>query len=306
VGLLALGGGSKKKGAAPPPKIRLIGAFSPHLTRGTPQPTVAQLLIAQQKELLAEVEEAGAIRFAQARTHRPRADAEPADIAAWANDYHLNATELRVLMPGLGWFRNPDVKLPFGAHPETAWRAQYKFGSDGAVSWWANKDLSWGYEHVWGGFDLWKTLSDIANALEDAASWLKDAMSRVDWKAIAADIESVSSMVPVLGTAVSDIVASAVVLADELSSAPPLEKLVNAAYDYALASIPGGASLHGTLDPVVDAIIKVALKGERLSNVIIDDIAKQAPDHPDIEGINPRRIATSLLVIVAHALGVKT
>lgn len=127
--------------------------------------------------------------------------------------------------------------------------------------------------------------------------------SRVPWQQIADTLEAATSAVPVLGTAVSDIIATGEVLIDALRSGNALEAALRAAYDYAMASVPGAAALRPMLDPVVDVLIRIAGGGEKPTQAVIAAAVDQAPDSPSIGNLSPRSVAASLASLVVSHLG---
>jgi len=125
----------------------------------------------------------------------------------------------------------------------------------------------------------------------------------VPWKTIADNLEAATSTVPVLGTAISDIVATGEVLVDALRSGNALELALRAAYDYAMASVPGAAALRPVLDPIVDVLIRIAADGETPTHAAIAAAVDQAPDSPSFGNLSPRSVAASLASIVVSHLG---
>jgi hypothetical protein len=127
--------------------------------------------------------------------------------------------------------------------------------------------------------------------------------SRVPWQSLADTLEAATSVVPVLGTAVSDIIATGEVLIDALRSGNALEAGLRAAYAYAMASVPGAAALRPEIDPVVDVLIRIAADGEKPTAAVIGAAVDQAPDSPSIGNLSPRSVAASLASIVVSHLG---
>lgn len=272
-------------------------------------PTVQEMLIAQQ------------IRTTAVHFLRPDPKSGPDAISAWlsANEKNLgnhSRTWPKDVYPEFGWYHvDPGQKPtaddgPFGAitsalNQNVAWRAGYKLPDGSSVGWVIHDDGTWQYDHEMQSSVL-STIEDVANTVADAASWLTHQLSHIDWDGIANWVEAAASLVPGLGTAVSDIVATIKVVAEELSSDDALVKAIKAGYEYALASVPGGASLHETLDPIVDTVIDWAQSHEPLEKYAVQKLLDQVSDSPDVAGINPRSIVASLLAPVLHALGVKS
>lgn len=145
-----------------------------------------------------------------------------------------------------------------------------------------------------GGVDYLATYTEAAVTLDPA---------RVPWQQIADNLEAATSAVPVLGTAVSDIIATGEVVIDALRSGNALEAALHAAYDYAMASVPGAAALRPILDPIVDVLIRIAAGGEKPGRAVIEAAVDQAPDSPSFGNLSPRSVAASLASIVVSHLG---
>ena len=151
-------------------------------------------------------------------------------------------------------------------------------------------------------------IEGLKDAADFVATYAETAVtldpSKVPWHEIADTLEAGASVVPVLGTAVSDIVATAEVLYDTLTADNPLEAALEAAYTYAMASVPGAAALRPILDPVVDALIRIAVGNEPPSKAILDATLDQVPDSPSFGHLTPRNVAASLASIVVSHLGI--
>lgn len=301
---------SQKSIPVPAPKLapvsgKLQPIILPKPAAPPPLPTLAQLLSDSGAALKSDPV------LGPLYASRPAWNGQPDAINAWLetnlNAHHLSNLDVIRLYPEMGWWRN---RVPPDGHPETLFRCQYKLSGSGeaggAVNWWVNNDGSWGYDHVWQNFDLWADIGSLAAELQDAASWLSDHLGHIDWEAVATDIEAAASVVPVLGTAVSDIVATVQVIAEDLSAGTALEKAIMAAFDYALASVPGAAVLHDVLDPIVGGIVDMVTKGDNVTKAIVEQIADQAPTSPSFAGISPRSVAVSLLCIVAKYVHIQT
>jgi hypothetical protein len=147
-------------------------------------------------------------------------------------------------------------------------------------------------------------LPGIRDVLHTAESVVK----AVPWGDIASGVEAAASLVPGLGTAVSDVVATAETAYDSaaaLLGGHPLEAAIDAAYNFALANIPGGAALHFVLDPVKTVLVDLADKGEPVESALLDGILADVPNKPDIAGMNPRSIAASIGKLIVGHLGTK-
>jgi len=160
-----------------------------------------------------------------------------------------------------------------------------------------------------GGFfdDLGHIASSVVSDIGHAASAVAHTVG--PWVGdILHGVEAAASVVPGLGTAVSDIVAAAESAYDTvaaLASGNPLEGAIKSAYNFALASIPGAASLHGVLDPVVSALIALTVHHEPVESAVLDGILSAVPDAPKLGPISPRSVAASLAHLIVGHLGVK-
>lgn len=127
--------------------------------------------------------------------------------------------------------------------------------------------------------------------------------TRVDWRQVAHDVEAASSTIPVLGTAAADIIATAEVLYDAVTSTDPLEAALRAAYDYALASVPGAAELRRFIDPVFDVLVRIVVQHQKPTAAVIATAVDQAPTDPSIGSLSPRSVAASLASFVVSKTG---
>jgi hypothetical protein len=197
-------------------------------------------------------------------------------------------------------------------HPETLWRAEFDRSSSSHVQWWINVHGQWGNTETdtTGGInlldlaaDLWNdfasVLSKVVDAVRAVANVASDVLDLVPWQDIADAIEAATSTIPVLGTAVSDWVATGEVFLRMLSGEGALEQALRDLYTYTMASTPGAASLRPILDPVVDAIVRIAV-GEPPTIAVIKAILDDVPDAPNINGTSPRSVAASLVALVVH------
>jgi hypothetical protein len=121
-------------------------------------------------------------------------------------------------------------------------------------------------------------------------------------------IQAIVSVVPGLGTAVSDIIAAAESAYDEaaaLLSGNPLEGAIKAAYNFATATIPGASSLRILVDPVVNTLLGLAFKKEPIESALLDGILSDVPDSPKIGPLSPRSVVSSLAHMLVSHLGAK-
>jgi hypothetical protein len=144
--------------------------------------------------------------------------------------------------------------------------------------------------------DVGKVASAVAKT---AGGWTGDILHGV---------EAAVSVVPGLGTAVSDVVAAAETAYDSaaaLMHGNPLEAGIDAAYNFATASIPGAAALRPILDPVKNTLVGMASKKEPLDSGALDDVLARVPDDPKIGPLSPRSVAASLAHLIVGHLGVR-
>lgn len=160
--------------------------------------------------------------------------------------------------------------------------------------------------HVSGFFD---DIADVATSVvSDVSNVAKSVVTAVPWGDILHGAQAAVSVVPGLGTAVSDVLATAETVyesAAALASGNPLAAALHAAYNYATASIPGASAIRFVLDPVVNTLIDMTAKHEPVESAVLDNLLSQVPDSPQIGPISPRSIAASLAHIVADKLGIK-
>jgi hypothetical protein len=161
-----------------------------------------------------------------------------------------------------------------------------------------------------GGFfdDIGKLASGVVSAVSDVANTVAKAVSSVPWGDIIHDVQAAVSVVPGLGTAVSEVVAAAESAYDAAAAAlsgNPLEGAIHAAYNFALGSVPGAAALHPVLDPVVNTLLNLTVKKEPVDSALLDGILSAVPDSPRFGAISPRSIAASLAHMIVGHLGVK-
>jgi hypothetical protein len=156
--------------------------------------------------------------------------------------------------------------------------------------------------------DIGHIASGVVSAVSDVANTVAHAVSSVPWGDIIHDVQAAVSVVPVLGTAVSDVIATAESAYDAAAAAlsgNPLEGAIHAAYNYALGSIPGAAALHPVLDPIVDTLLHLTIDKEPVDSAILNGILQDVPDSPSFGGLSPRSVAASLAHMIVGHLGVK-
>jgi hypothetical protein len=158
---------------------------------------------------------------------------------------------------------------------------------------------------------IFSDIGDIASSVVSDVGKVASAVAKTvgPWVGtILHGVEAVASLVPGLGTAVSDIVAAAETAYDAAAAlihGNPLEAGIRAAYNFATATIPGAAAIRFVLDPVVTALIDLTVKKEPVETAILDGILNAVPDAPKIGPISPRSIAASLAHLIINHLGAK-
>jgi hypothetical protein len=180
-----------------------------------------------------------------------------------------------------------------------------------------------------GGFDLFREISkatnDVAKATRDVEHVANDVIKKVGpavnaiakfagnipWGEIVHDVQAAISTIPGLGTVVSEAIAfgeSAYDSAVALAHHNPIEAAIDAAYNGALAAVPGASALRHILDPVKATILGLvsgAMKHESVADTVLDGILRNVPDKPSFGKINPRGVAGSLAHLIVKHVGVK-
>ncbi len=254
---------------------------------------------------------------------RPSVGADSHQQAAFLNQYGLRPREV---YPEFGWYVSRASPLP----PKPAdYHAHWTWNDGGdALAWWDNHDGVWGWSHQQGGFDVGRTLNSalsvvgtladdaIHGRLNDLENILVSALwqmtntavnvvvADIPWQDISDAVEAAVSNVPLLGTAVSDIIATAEVLYEFATTGNKLEFAIKAAYAYLMASTPDLASLRPVLDDGVDGLLKIAFEGVSPTHAVIDELLAKVPDHPSIAGYSPRSIVASLAAVLMHKMGI--
>lgn len=288
----------------PPPHVvvatRVVPAMRPRPVPAPPPPkpappkkaTISPAAAAAQAEIAkkdAAVKRAMAMKAAAAHVafmlKKPRRDAQPADILKYAGSYNL-----RDLYPEWPWVHETGTK----------YHADYDFGSSDHVHWYVNGTQ--GYTHTWGGIDFGRlvgqALDDVDNVLNAAGSVVGPVVEVIPWQVIADGIEAATSTIPILGTAVSDYVATIQTVVEALSGKSLQEISFRSAYNYLMATTPGAAALRPILDPVVEVLVEI-ING-RVPNPKDAIIAATV----DVPAGLPRQLAASLAATVASSLGI--
>jgi hypothetical protein len=142
-------------------------------------------------------------------------------------------------------------------------------------------------------------LADISKGLGAIGPWAGDILHGV---------EAAVSVIPGLGTAISDVVAAGETAFESVSAllkGNPFEAAIRAAYNFATASIPGASALRPLLDPVVSGLIALTVKHEPVDSAVLDGLLSKVPDDPKIGHLSPRSVAASLAHLIVGHLGVR-
>jgi hypothetical protein len=112
---------------------------------------------------------------------------------------------------------------------------------------------------------------------EQVGSTINDVMTG-NWRAIVEKVEQDVQYVPILGQAAANVIASGLALYDQLTTPNGRAKAILLAYDYALANVPGLSAFESELDPIVKAIVRIAIGGESPTDAILDALVQSLPD----------------------------
>ncbi|HZZ54778.1 MAG TPA: hypothetical protein VFE26_10900 [Trebonia sp.] len=147
--------------------------------------------------------------------------------------------------------------------------------------------------------DINKVTSAVSSVTKLVGPWAGDILHGV---------EAAVSVIPGLGTAVSDVVAAAETAFDTASAllhGNPFEAAIKAAYNFATATIPGASGLRFILDPVVNGLIAITVKKEPIESAVLDGILSKVPDSPKFGSLSPRSVAASIAHLIVGHLGVR-
>ena len=269
---------------APPPPVKATG----------PSPAaIAAAKAARAKNRAAEMKAAAA--HVAVMLAKPKRDTQPADILTYIEAHNIN---IKDMYPEWPWIAEGDGK----------WHCDYDFdGDSNHVHWYTNGYT--GYQHNWGGTDIGRLVGQAFDDIENVAQQIGNVVGPianlaikvanvVPWELIADGIEAATSVVPVLGTAVADYVATIETIVEALKGESSQEIAFRSAYNYLMATTPGAASLRPILDPVVEVLVEI-INGRVPSPK--DAIVAATVDVP--AGL-PRQIAASLAATVAGSLGI--
>jgi hypothetical protein len=237
---------------------------------------------------------------------RPRANAQPADVAAWFRGaggslvHWYPEWNWKVIhkgppaLPGLVSALAPALSSMF--EPGEA-IAQVQLGPHDGVTWYVHPNGAWSYHHVWGE-DWTQAIGDavkaVGNAVSSAAHVVGDVLKLV---------QAVASFVPGVGQIVNEVVAAAETALDALSGANALQIALDSAYHAALAAVPGAEALAPILDPVVSMLRTIAGGKQAITKAVMSSMLADVPTSPGFGDINPRSVATTLATWLASKVG---
>lgn len=128
---------------------------------------------------------------------------------------------------------------------------------------------------------------------QQVGSTINDVL-KGNWRAIVTKIEADVAYVPILGTAAANVIASGLALYDQLSSPGGRAKVILLAYDFALANVPGAAAFQAELDPLVTALVRLAVGGEPPTDAVLDALVQSVSDPI------ARSILSALVLLLTH------
>lgn len=160
-----------------------------------------------------------------------------------------------------------------------------------------------GHSHTdFGGID------SVVHAVEDVATSIVSDVSKVvnmvPWGEILHDVQAVVSVIPGLGTAISEVLAAAESAIDFIADGPLIGGL-KAAYNFALGAVPGAAAIRPVLDPSFNTILKIATTKQPPESQVLDTILANVPDSPAFGPITPKSVISTLAHFLISHLGVK-
>jgi hypothetical protein len=183
----------------------------------------------------------------------------------------------------------PEAIAVIDYHPNSGYdAATWKQHGDGHFEYWHHWGESW--VDVLGDalHDVDSVVSEVSNAVNEAIKYIQIAVS----------------IVPILGQAVNEIIAGCEVVIDFVEGKTALQIALDAAYQAALAALPGLEVARIFLDPAEDFLLQIA-GGARPGRAAIHLAVAKVPDKPNINGTTPQSLVASLLVWLLHKLNVK-
>jgi hypothetical protein len=153
-----------------------------------------------------------------------------------------------------------------------------------------------------------KAANSVVHAVAPIVNGIAKVIKSPIWGDIVHGLQAAVSLIPGLGTAVSNIIAAAetaIQSVEAVLSGHPLVAALRAAYNFALANIPSAAGIHIILDPYVNHLIDLAIKKGLIDSGEMNKLINSVPDKPKVAGITPRSIVASLAHILIGHLGLK-
>jgi hypothetical protein len=151
-------------------------------------------------------------------------------------------------------------------------------------------------------------IGKIASGVVHSVSKVVNTLGKVPWGDIVHGIEAAVSVVPGLGTVVSEVIATAetaVNAVEAVASGHPINFAIEAAYNYATATIPGASAIRIILDPYVHKLLDLADGKTMAESREIEKMIQSVPDSPKIGPLSPRSVLASLCHILIGHLGMK-
>jgi hypothetical protein len=161
-----------------------------------------------------------------------------------------------------------------------------------------------------GGFfdDVANIANGVINTVKDGVDSVAKFVTNIPWGDIVHGIEAAVSVVPGIGTAISEVLATAetaINAVEAVISGNPLKFALQTALNYGLGAIPGGGTIRILIDTAVKKIFEYAeaklIPNSDDLNKMLDGIA----DSPKIGDVSPRSIVATLVHILVGHLGVK-
>jgi hypothetical protein len=161
-----------------------------------------------------------------------------------------------------------------------------------------------------GGFfgDIGKIASGIVHVVSPIINDVAKVAKMPLWGDIIHGIQAAVSVVPGLGTAVSEIIATAetaINAVEAVLSGNPLLFAIHAAENYALASVPGASAIRIIIDPYVSKLLDMAKQKALVDSGALDKMLNAVPDKPKIGPVSPKSLVASLAHILVGHLGMK-
>jgi len=151
-------------------------------------------------------------------------------------------------------------------------------------------------------------IGKICSGIVHSVSKVVNTLGKVPWGDIVHGIEAAVSVIPGLGTVVSEVIATAetaVNAVEAVASGHPVVFAIQAAYNYATATIPGASAIRIVTDPYVNKLVDMARGKLMAESHVINDMLNKLPDKPKIGPLSPRSVVASLAHILIGHMGLK-